>query len=516
MESQLPADLVQQEDAARAFEPQLTGPLVGERRPSTVITEEYAKADPIYVAKTMVTIAFGYFETLVRCGDINQVQGELARLTSLNKFIETVGGHSIWLFEDMVSATFELLNDIIGAMSNGQDGMLVVMDRFNNPETSQSIVYHQRLLASSWLKGRFAQYEPWITGGAESYVQDTLLPIDREIDHVGVVLLHDVLLKPANIVLEIAYLDRSDGVEVNIHRMPEEANGQDPTALGPIIYLLYRPGHYDILYRDSIVQPAPMPPAPTTLSINRATPFTHQEIQSTDMPLQDFPVDMSALAMIPGYGVPDMSPLGSPAAPSPMTDPYAPSPQSPWMPQPFPDGLASGPPPPQPSPPQQQPAPPMTVHPLRFSKYNFPDLVETNTFHEPAFTTNTFKNSHFNVAHYNNMNFQPEMYRPEADEEIPHGKGSGRKRSSEHCAVIKKREQGLEVVFFFPDPMSILPFGGGDTSRLLHPRRYSVMRDCETRGRFAGRCQFIQPTRNNEMEYLAYPNTRIKAYEFGM
>ncbi|KAI1803461.1 cysteine proteinase [Daldinia bambusicola] len=462
MEPQLPADLAQQEAAARDFEPQLAGPLVGERRPSTVITEEYAKADPIYVAKTMAlpqtyshyrpiqgdgncgwrAIAFGYFETLVRCGDINQVQGELARLTSLNEFIETVGGHSAWLFEDMVSATFDLLNDIIAAMSNGQDGMLVVMDRFNNLDTSQSIVYHQRLLASSWLKGRYAQYEPWITGGAESYVQDTLLPIDREIDHVGVVLLHDILLKPANIILEIAYLDRSDGVEVNIHRMPEETNGQDPTTLGPIIYLLYRPGHYDILYRDSIVQPAPLPPAPTTLSINRATPFTHQEIESTDMPLQNFPVDMSALAMIPGFGVPDMSPLGSPAAPSPMTDPYAPSPQSPWMPQPFSDGLASGPPPPQPSPPQQQPATPMTVHPLRFSKYNFPDLVETNTFHEPAFTTNTFKNSHFNVAHYNNMNFQPEMYRPEADEEIPHGKGSGRKRSSEHCAVIKKENRG--------------------------------------------------------------------------
>jgi ubiquitin thioesterase protein OTUB1 len=33
------------------------GPLVGEKRSSLEITEEYAKADPIYVAKTMVRCA---------------------------------------------------------------------------------------------------------------------------------------------------------------------------------------------------------------------------------------------------------------------------------------------------------------------------------------------------------------------------------------------------------------------------------------------------------------------------
>ncbi|KAL7620900.1 hypothetical protein AAE478_008210 [Parahypoxylon ruwenzoriense] len=465
MEPQHPSDLAQQEAAARDYKPQLEGPLVGEKRPSTVITEEYAKADPIYVTKTMAlpqtyshyrpiqgdgncgwrAIAFAYFETLVRCGDMTQVQGELARLTSLNTFIENVGGHNSWLFEDMVAETFELFNEIIAAMANGRDAMPLVTDRFNNVEASQSIVYHQRLLASSWLKGNYAQYEPWITGGVEHYIQDTIMPIDREIDHIGVVLLHDVLLKPANIVLEIAYLDRSDGMEVNVHRMPDEANGQDPATLGPIVYLLYRPGHYDILYRDSVIQPPPMPPAPTSLQIHRATSLTHPpEIESTIPSLQDYStVDMSALAMIPGFAPADMSPLGSPpAAPSPMTDPYAPSPQSPWIPQPFSDSLAAPPPPPRPSPSQQQPTTPMTVHPLRFSKYNFPDLVETSTFPEPSFTTNTFKNSHFNVAHYNNMNFQPEMYRPEAEEEIPHGRGSGRKRSSEHCAVIKKESRG--------------------------------------------------------------------------
>ncbi|KAI0172581.1 cysteine proteinase [Hypoxylon sp. FL1284] len=457
MESQ-PDDLAQQEAAAREYKPQLQGPLVGDKSPSTVITSEYAKADPTFVAKTMAlpqtyshyrpiqgdAIAFGYFETLARCADLNQVQAERTRLTSLNNYIENVGGHSTWLFEDMVSETFDLFNTIVTAISSGQDAVQFVVDSFNNTETSQAIVYHQRLLASSWLKGNFAQYEGWLDVSVANYIDHTIMPVNMEIDHVGVALLYDILLKDAGIVLEIAYLDRTEGHEVNVHRMPDEANGQDRDMLGPIIYLLYRPGHYDILYRDTGIQPQPLPPAPTSLQINRVS-FTQQpEIEDTISPLQNFSVDMSALAMIPGFAAPEMSPLGSPSAPSPMTDPYAPSPQSPWMAQSFPDGLAAAPPPaPQPSPPQQQPTTPMTVHPLRFSKYNFPDLVETSSFHEPAFTTNTFKNSHFNVAHYNNMNFQPEMYRPEADDEIPHARErSGRKRSSEHCAVIKKENRG--------------------------------------------------------------------------
>ena len=35
---------------------QLQGPLVGEKTSSQAITEEYARADPTYVAKTMVSL----------------------------------------------------------------------------------------------------------------------------------------------------------------------------------------------------------------------------------------------------------------------------------------------------------------------------------------------------------------------------------------------------------------------------------------------------------------------------
>ncbi|KAI3327353.1 peptidase C65 Otubain-domain-containing protein [Xylariaceae sp. AK1471] len=392
-------------------------------------------------------IAFAYFETLVQCDDINFVQSELQRMTALNKYIEDVGGQDPSIFEFMVAETLDLFNAIITAMSEGNDSMPVMMLRFNDATISACLVYHLRLLACARLKGNSAEYEPYLDVNVEGYINSTIMPVDREIDHICVVLLHDILLKPANIVLDIAYLDRSEGAEVNVHRLPEEANGQDPSTLGPIIYLLYRPGHYDILYRDNQIHVPPVPaqPAPVNLQVNRVTSFVHHNHDfETPVPaLQDtYDLDMTALAMIP-IASSSLSPFGPPSTtPSPMTDTYAPSPASSWVTQHFTPESISSAPPSQPSPPQQQP----TVHQVRFSKYNVPIpgmAVESNSAYEPSFTTNTFKNSHFNVAHYNNQNFQPEMYKPDAEEEAPgggNGKIGGRKRSSEHCPGIKKEK----------------------------------------------------------------------------
>jgi ubiquitin thioesterase protein OTUB1 len=402
----------------------------------------------------ITAIAFAYFEILVQCRDINLIQSELQRMTALNQYIEEVGGQDPTIFEFMVSETLELFNDIIATMSEGSDPMPIVMAKFNDASISACLVYHLRLLACARLKGNAAQYQPYLDSNVDGYIETIVMPVDREIDHICVVLLYDILLKPANIVLDIAYLDRSEGAEVNVHRLPEEATDQDPSTLGPIIYLLYRPGHYDILYRDNQIHVPPVPtvPAPVNLQVNRVSSFVHhnQDFGHAVPAMQNtYTVNMTTLAMIPALGSSSLSAFGPPSnSPSPMTDPYAPSPASAsasassWVP--FPNESISAPPPSQPSPPQQQQT---TVHPLRFSKYNFPNLpemaAENNSAYEPAFTTNTFKNSHFNVAHYNNLNFQPEMYQPDADEEVPssgNNKNGGRKRSSEHCPGIKREK----------------------------------------------------------------------------
>ena len=77
----------------------------------------------------------------------------------------------------------------------------------------------------------------------------------EESDHVHITALSDALGVPIRVV----YLDRSScdtgGVSVNHHDFRPTVVGDKPVAsssseiTSPFITLLYRPGHYDILYQ---------------------------------------------------------------------------------------------------------------------------------------------------------------------------------------------------------------------------------------------------------------------------
>lgn len=118
----------------------------------------------------------------------------------------------------------------------------------------------------------------------DEYCNASVMPITSEIDHVGLSALKDVFLSPAGITLEVNYLDRSEGDEVTMHRFsPVNHGGYD---IG-IVRLLYRPGHYDLLY-----MPQDLPQLPVTTYLQYASQ-PHQEL-IYDVGVSDF------MAMIPG------------------------------------------------------------------------------------------------------------------------------------------------------------------------------------------------------------------------
>ncbi|KAH6630528.1 peptidase C65 Otubain-domain-containing protein [Chaetomium sp. MPI-SDFR-AT-0129] len=473
-------DIAAQEAAAREYQQHFEGPLIGKKTPSTAIVEEYAKADPIYVQKTMVlpqtysdyrpvqgdgscgwrAIGFGYFEALIKTRSKARIDAERQRLESLTPVLENVGGFPSYLLQDFVDETFSLLQKLADLANHPDQAMSALEEVFNTPDVSSCILYHLRMLASSYLKGNQDQYAAFVTTntGVEGYCKEVLEHHNVELDHLGLTLLVNVLLRDAGFVLEVAYLDRSPGSEVNTYRFPEEANGRHPSELGPIIHLLFRPDHYDILYI----------PEPVDLQVHRVASFSHRyEIENSPMAaMHNFggPVNMETLAMIPGFGTPTPGSLAAAppildTTPSPLSA-YSPSPVSPWAtaPPPYADPLQQQQhqhqqhhqqPPTAPMPiPMPMPAssaaavaantmslavsaPPQT-HPLRFSEYcQLPEYVENNTWREQTLQTTTFKNSHFNVAHYNNPNFQPEEYKPESDDhhDAP-PRASTRKRGS--------------------------------------------------------------------------------------
>ena len=128
----------------------------------------------------------------------------------------------------------------------------LLFQRFNNPQVSNDIVYHLRLLAGSWLKDNAAIYQDFIKGdlGVDGYCKEWLDAPNKEINHLGIMLLNDVLLKPVGFAVEILCLDRNAGLQVNSHMFHDKEDWVLTNPRSPIIYLLYRANHYDILYQD--------------------------------------------------------------------------------------------------------------------------------------------------------------------------------------------------------------------------------------------------------------------------
>ncbi|KAK4189800.1 peptidase C65 Otubain-domain-containing protein [Podospora australis] len=356
-------------------------------------------------------VAFGYFELLIKAGRKEQLVSEKVRLESLNGLIEATTGLSPYVFENFVEETTALLARMSEIMHNPQQAMAELYQAFNNPEVSNSVMYHFRLLASAYLKGNTETYAAFVTDerGVDGYCSSTLERHHVEIDHLGLTLLVNVLLKPINFVLEVAYLDRSAGAEVNTYRFPEELNGEDPRTLGPMIHLLYRPDHYDILYPTESV------PESTAVQVHRVGFSQSYEVAAAPVGLHNFGVvNLNPLSLIPGFGT-TASILDT--TPSPLSA-YNLSPASQWMasryaadsPQPVAPMTAV-----TPAAPVMVPMP--EICPVRFSEYcKLPEYIENDTWREPSFQTIMFKNSHFNVAHYNNPNFQPEEYVPDLEE----------------------------------------------------------------------------------------------------
>ncbi|TVY34045.1 Ubiquitin thioesterase otubain-like [Lachnellula subtilissima] len=445
-------DLEAQEAMARDFQPALEGPLVGEKKSSHAITEEYAKADPVYVAKTAASIA-----------------PELLPLSTYTwgwklRMAGTVGGFEAWLFEDMVEETTNLLKDMANLIQTTPQGAATCC--FDG----STIPKYQMLLC--FIPDNL---------GVDGYRKNWLEPVDQEIDHLGMSLLIDVLLKPIGFAVEIVYLDRSEGSQVNSHIMQEDSNGLPTIPGGPMIHLLYRPSHYDILYKDAApMQLQAVNEVVRNPTVNRAANFTHQHsIQSTPMG-QFSHFDMDTFLSIPGMSMPSPShhgfhsqyqpPIEQTYAPSPISSmsPISPgastvtTPTSAVLPASFPtqapavSTLTSPaltgpnqsfpantalpihshlPPPPSPH------RPTLNTHPsissdlsspssagssFRPSKYEWEAAADWAQEGPVQFQTSTFKNSHYNTAHYNNPNFQPEEWSPEAEEQ----QMSTRKRST--------------------------------------------------------------------------------------
>ncbi|EHY56077.1 hypothetical protein HRR80_005770 [Exophiala dermatitidis] len=245
------------------YQAELPGPLIGEKKPLSELVKEYAQADPAYVAKTTALAVshssyrpikgdgqcgwrgavFGYFEILLNSRDVGLLDQELVRLQSFEQTMRAVGvDYDIMV--DMFEYTWDLFAAIKAAIERGDKDDRVLLDVMNDSGQSDSIVYHFKMMTSSFMRVQSERYEAFLEMPVPQYCLTRIDPANQEIDHIGLQALTDAVIAPAYIALEVSYLDRSTGNEVTPHQFV--LNSQN----WPTIRLIYRPGHYDIIYKD--------------------------------------------------------------------------------------------------------------------------------------------------------------------------------------------------------------------------------------------------------------------------
>jgi len=111
-------------------------------------------------------------------------------------------------------------------------------ETFNNEGLSNYLVVFLRLLTSKQLQLEGEFYQNFMEGGrtVAEFCSTEVEPMYRESDHIHII----GLTAAAGINVRVVYLDRGTTDNPVHHDFPE---GSEPK-----IHILYRPGHYDILY----------------------------------------------------------------------------------------------------------------------------------------------------------------------------------------------------------------------------------------------------------------------------
>ncbi|KAI7852958.1 peptidase C65 Otubain-domain-containing protein [Circinella umbellata] len=180
--------------------------------------------------------AFAWFESLMHA-DQATFQAAITKLKTTPDLLERAGFQKL-AFEDFYDVTLEQAE----LLPQRDPDMLLAS--FQSEEISNAIVMHLRFIASAYLRIHSAEYEPFLVVEMISIDEFCAMHVEafgRESDHLQIIALSKALEVPVQIV----YLDGSADEEAAVHEFSpdqEISNSVKP------LKLIYRPGHYDILY----------------------------------------------------------------------------------------------------------------------------------------------------------------------------------------------------------------------------------------------------------------------------
>jgi len=137
--------------------------------------------------------------------------------------------------EDFYDTFMEVLGDLSSSLSlDTLEGLL------NAQGSCDYVVVYLRLLIAKHLVQNQDFFSCFIEGGrsVEEFCKQEVEPMYRECDHLHIVALCSAL----NVGVCVVYMDRGQGDRPDPHYFPDDQ-------AKPLFHLLYRPGHYDIIYK---------------------------------------------------------------------------------------------------------------------------------------------------------------------------------------------------------------------------------------------------------------------------
>ncbi|XP_066910333.1 ubiquitin thioesterase OTUB1-like [Clytia hemisphaerica] len=150
-----------------------------------------------------------------------------------DKLIEI--GYPSYTVEDFQETFMEVL-DVTRKSENNHE----ILQLFNDQGYSDYLVVFLRLMVSCYLQCNQEFYLHFVDGynSMKEFCSQEVEPMAKESDHIHIIALSNSL----NVTIQVEYMDRSgDENKVNSHLFPDDGSK-------PVVHLLYRPGHYDLLY----------------------------------------------------------------------------------------------------------------------------------------------------------------------------------------------------------------------------------------------------------------------------
>ncbi|KAL6756826.1 peptidase C65 Otubain-domain-containing protein [Haematococcus lacustris] len=267
--------IVQQQNELRAEQAKIA--YVGDRVDLSVLKAEYEAGSDVWVRKIewlehkfshfrrtrgdgncfYRAFIFSYLEGLLLSQDTQETKRLAEVLQGWRSKLVEAG------FQDLVfSDALDLLLEQLNSISQGFLSSEALQEAYQDDTASNLVIMLLRFIVSAEIKRRDDFFLPFILGMyddppacVDTFCQRYVEPMAEESDNIHIVALTDALQVPVTVV----YLDRSGvesrashlatrtELEVNEHTIVPDACA---AAGAPIrVHVLYRPGHYDILYK---------------------------------------------------------------------------------------------------------------------------------------------------------------------------------------------------------------------------------------------------------------------------